>query len=520
MPLQPNIALQVQGLQLPDPLAQSGRVAQIQNALQEQRMGEMKIQNAMREQRREQDYETVLSGFKPGMSLEERVAALQQRGLGAKGAQYAETQLKLDKANREAEAARIKAQTDRIGLMGQLLSSVSDQSTLDAVRPQIARIPGVTEDDLRMLQTYGDGSTIKRLANASMTAYQRGSLANAQMTAEAGQERARAATSQAATAAARLPFERQRAEAAALQAVTAADKAKFERDNPGFTIQETDKGLFKVNKRTGATEPLMQDGEQLKAPERRPLVQIAPGEQAETVERGKNYVRQETDVRNAATAARKSLIGIESAQDVLSRDFETGFGTETIAKGASVLAALGVDKAKDFATNSQKFLQAATERVLVVQAEQKGVQTDQDAKRIEQMGARLGNTKAANEFILDVARTQAELAIAHDKFYRDWLSDPKNNNSLRGAENAWLNGEGGKSIFESPRLEKYGVLQAERARSTPPPSGPVRGGRSATPRGSATMSEVPAFRTVHEAEAANLPKGTRITVDGRPAEVN
>jgi hypothetical protein len=25
---------------------------------------------------------------------------------------------------------------------------------------------------------------------------------------------------------------------------------------------------------------------------------------------------------------------------------------------------------------------------------------------------------------------------------------------------------------------------------------------------------------VHEAEAANLPKGTRITVGGRPAEVN
>ncbi len=270
----------MQGLQLPDPLAQSGRVAQIQNALQQQRMGEMQIQNALREQRREQDYETVLSGFKPGMSLEERVAALQQRGLGAKGAQYAETQLKLDKANREAEAARIKAQTDRIGLMGQLLSSVSDQSTLDAVRPQIARIPGVTEDDLRMLQTYGDGSTIKRLANASMTAYQRGSLANAQMTAEAAQERARAATSQAATAAAKLPFERQRAEAAVSQAVTAADKAKFERDNPGFTIQETDKGLVKVNKRTGATEPLMQDGEQLKAPERRPLVQVTPGESA------------------------------------------------------------------------------------------------------------------------------------------------------------------------------------------------------------------------------------------------
>jgi hypothetical protein len=244
------------------------------------------------------------------------------------------------------------------------------------------------------------------------------------------------------------------------------------------------------------------------------------GEQAETVARGKGYVEHETEVRKAAAAARRSLTGIESAQDVLSRDFETGFGTETIAKGASVLAALGVDKAKDFATNSQKFLQAATERVLAAQLEQKGVQTNQDAQRIEQTGARMGNTKAANEFILDVARAQAERAIAQDKFYRDWLRDPANKKSLAGAEDAWLESEGNKSIFESPRLKKYGVLQAERAQSTPAPSGPVVGGRSATPRGSATMSEVPAFRTVHEAEAANLPKGTRITVDGRPAEVN
>jgi len=98
----------------------------------------------------------------------------------------------------------------------------------------------------------------------------------------------------------------------------------------------------------------------------------------------------------------------------------------------------------------------------------------------------MGNTKAANEFILDVARAQAERAIAHDKFYRDWLRDPKNNNSLRGAEDAWLESEGNKSIFESPRLKKYGVLESERTPATTAPAGPVVGGRSATPRGPAT----------------------------------
>jgi len=208
-------------------------------------------------------------------------------------------------------------------------------------------------------------------------------------------------------------------------------------------------------------------------------------EDVEEAKRKELFVKQQIDVGNAATAARKSLAGIQSAQDVLNRDFDTGFLTETKAKAASVLATLGVSDAEKFATDAQKFLQATTQRVLDAQLEQKGVQTNQDAQRIEQTGARMGNTKAANEFILDVARAQAERAIAHDKFYRDWLRDPKNKNSLRGAEDAWLESEGNKSIFESPRLKKYNVLAAERAQATPVPQGPVVGGRSATPRGTA-----------------------------------
>jgi hypothetical protein len=472
MPLQPNIALQVQGLQLPDPLAQSGRVAQIQNALQQQRMGEMQIQNALREQRRKGELEKILGGFGPEAKAAEISPALVRGGFLTEARTLMQSEAQLEETRRKAQEAEYKGMISQADIVGRVLGAAKDQDSFDFAIKKLSEQGIFTPADVQFLGSTYDPTRVKQILDTTMSQKDRLETALKERTTAAQEAQASAAGT--------------RAQAAVSQATTAADRAAFERANPGFTIQETDKGLFKVNKRTGATEPLMQDGEQLKAPERRPLVQIAPGEQAETVERGKNYVRQETDVRNAATAARKSLIGIESAQDVLSRDFETGFGTETIAKGASVLAALGVDKAKDFATNSQKFLQAATERVLAAQTEQKGVQTDQDAKRIEQMGARLGNTKAANEFILDVARTQAELAIAHDKFYRDWLRDPKNNNSLRGAENAWLESEGNKSIFESPRLKKYGVLQAERAQSTPAPSGPVVGGRSATPRGPAT----------------------------------
>jgi hypothetical protein len=281
MPIRPELALQVKGIELPDPLAMQAQATQIQNALQQQRMGEMQIQNAMREQRREQDYETVLSGFKPGMSLEERVAALQQRGLGAKGAQYAKTQLEMEKERRLSQKAGVETEVAKYGLFGQLLSNVTDQASLDAALPQIARIPGMTEQDLAQLSVYNK-PMIEFYKNAALTVYQRGSLANQQEQARAAGTRAQAAVSQAATA---------------------ADRAKFERENPGFTIQETDKGLFKVNKRTGATEPLMQDGEQLKAPERRPLVQVTPGESAFNQAIGTGLGRQVVKDLEAAQTA-------------------------------------------------------------------------------------------------------------------------------------------------------------------------------------------------------------------------
>ena len=472
MPLRPELSLNVPTLELPNPMAQAMQLTQMQNALQQQRMGDIQMQNALREQSRKQQLEQLMAGFEPTTPAATMASALQKRGYFSEAGALIKQDAERLKTLREAEAAQIKSQTDRLGLMGQLLSGVSDQSTLDAVRPQIARIPGVTEDDLRMLQTYGDGSMIKRLANASMTAYQRESLANAKATAEAAKQRADAAARAAAVSEAKLPFEQRRAEAAerlAEQGRVPADVRTFREVQQMPEAERSAYEAFQASKRPQTTVNIDQQGEK-----------------AETVERGKGYVKHETDVRNAAAAARKSLIGIESAQNVLNKGFETGFGKETLAKGASVLAALGVDKAEQFATNSQKFLQAATERVLAAQLEQKGVQTNQDAQRIEQLGARMGNTKAANEFILDVARAQAERAIAHDKFYRDWLRDPKNNNSLRGAEDAWLESEGNKSIFESPRLKKYGVLESERTPATTAPAGPVVGGRSATPRGPAT----------------------------------
>jgi hypothetical protein len=133
---------------------------------------------------------------------------------------------------------------------------------------------------------------------------------------------------------------------------------------------------------------------------------------------------------------------------------DTGFGKETVAAGASVLAALGVKDAEKFATDTQKFQSNAIGAVLQKQLEQKGPQTESDARRIEQIGAQLGKTKAANEFILGTAKEQLRRDVEQRNFYDRWY---KTNKTYDGAEDAWFSGEGGRSLFDRPALKKYAI---------------------------------------------------------------
>ena len=181
-------------------------------------------------------------------------------------------------------------------------------------------------------------------------------------------------------------------------------------------------------------------------------VNVNAGQKAEDVEFGQFVVNQYKDISARADVATKSLPALDINLKTLEKGFDTGFGTETIAAGAKVLAALGVQNAKDFATDSQTFLANANSAVLQKQLEQKGVQTAADADRITSTGAQLGNTKEANKFILSVAKAQLQRDIAQRKFYSDWRTE---NKTFRGAEDAWYAGPGGASLFDSPILKKY-----------------------------------------------------------------
>jgi hypothetical protein len=181
-------------------------------------------------------------------------------------------------------------------------------------------------------------------------------------------------------------------------------------------------------------------------------VNVNAGSKAEEVEFGQYVVNQYKEVSARADIATRSIPALDINLKTLDKGFDTGFGTETIAAGAKVLAALGVQNAKDFATDAQTFLANANSAVLQKQLEQKGVQTAADADRITSTGAQLGNTKEANKFILSVAKAQLQRDVAQRKFYSEWRDE---NKTFRGAEDAWYAGPGGASLFDSPILKKY-----------------------------------------------------------------
>ena len=181
-------------------------------------------------------------------------------------------------------------------------------------------------------------------------------------------------------------------------------------------------------------------------------VNMPSQEKAEQVDRGKMLVAEFGDISKAAKLAAKTLPSIDANLSILDKGFSTGFGTETVAAGAKVLAALGVADADKFATNAQVFQAKATEAVLQKQLEQKGPQTESDAQRIDQIGAQLGKTTAGNRFVLTTAKEQLKRDMEQRDFYAKWW---QKNKTYDGAEDAWFSGEGGKSLFDRPALKGY-----------------------------------------------------------------
>jgi hypothetical protein len=198
-------------------------------------------------------------------------------------------------------------------------------------------------------------------------------------------------------------------------------------------------------------------------------------EKAEAGAYGKMLVDQYGDISKAAGLAVKTLPAIQANLGALNAGLDTGFGTDAKKAGARVLGALGVQDAEKFATTAEVFQSNAINAVLQKQLEQKGPQTESDARRIEQVGAELAKTKGANEFILSLAKEQLQRDVEQRNFYDKWR---KRTGSFDGAEDAWATGEGGRSLFDRPGLKKFApgvaaqgaAAQIPTARSAPAPA--------------------------------------------------
>jgi hypothetical protein len=252
-----------------------------------------------------------------------------------------------------------------------------------------------------------------------------------------------------------------------------ASKAKFGKPFADLTpaeAVEVNKDLFEQAKATAATT----------------TVKLPPQQSSEQSERGKLLVADYKAIADTARVGQKTLPALESNLSILDKGFDTGFGTATQAVAARVLGALGVQNAKDFATNADVFLANASSAVLQKQLEQKGPQTEADAQRITQTGAQLGNTKEANKFLLTVAREQIRRDVEQAEFYRKWYTK---NKTYDGAEDAWLSGEGGKSLFERPALRSYSDPAASAAAQIPTAAAPPAAAPAPVAAGGGTLAE-------------------------------
>lgn len=161
-----------------------------------------------------------------------------------------------------------------------------------------------------------------------------------------------------------------------------------------------------------------------------------------------------------------SASGTINQLDALERlALKTGWGSGVQAAAARILNGMGIapDAAKQFAAKAETFYSIVGQQNWKLLAEQKGPQTEGDARRAAKVFAQLTNTEEANRFISDLARANALIAIEKAKFYRSALPEAQKAGDLSRIEAAWA--ERQPSVFSFPFMRNWG--QAAEAATIP-----------------------------------------------------
>lgn len=484
MPIDPRISLGVQSIQLTDPLAQYGqeqnilaaqaqrKAAGTQNELAQLQLGQARI--SMQEVQEAKDV------------IDKMMAAAKQNGAAVSDPMDAAMQMLQHPNPKVREAGGHLFDANQKVLAYQQDKSFTNRAAPQPIQAtQLPPAPGAQTNfglnDDSMKAWMADKTTNldfkpwleqqnAKQTNALAPAPVAAAVAPAPTNALAAPSRANELLAEINDLRTRFPYSAKAKEQIAFLTKRYEEAIKPQIVAPGSSIVVEGQPIFTAKEKPLTPTDLVRNYEYAKTPEGgnfkgtfaefkaistpKTSVSYGPQEKAEKVEYGKFLVDQFKGVNDSARIAAKSLPAIESNLATLDKGFDTGFGTETIAAGARVLGALGVEKAEEFATNAQTFLASASAAVLQRQLEQKGPQTESDAQRITATGAQLGNTKEANRFVLNVAKAQLQRDIEQRAFYTKWRDK---NKTLEGAEDAWFAGPGSKSLFESPALKKYAV---------------------------------------------------------------
>ena len=269
---------------------------------------------------------------------------------------------------------------------------------------------------------------------------------------------------------------------------------------------------MRVNKRTGASEPLMVDGKQAQVPTKgsRPqllqlqdeLRQLEASGQGDSKEAAqiRDQIRANT-VKGSFDLTPAEIQKREAAHPKAKLAFQTfNATTDTLINDIKKLrnhAGLSgitgpVYGRTPSVTEESTNAQAILDRIMA----RGGFQELEKLRQSSPTGGALGQvSNTENQFL-----RQAFGALAQTQSTKKFQE---------GLDQIVDELTGAKSRVKEAYDDTYAYQKAMTG----------EGPRSATPRGGKAGESVPSFNTVQEAEAANLPKGTRITVGGRSAVV-
>lgn len=134
MPIDPRIALGVQPMQLESPVNQMAKVYALQNAAQENQLGQAKLAEYQRQIEDRNALRSTLAGFTPGMSTEAQVSALQRGGHLPEARSLAESAAKVAADKRAEEKSALDAEAKRLEIRGQAYGSVAANPTVENAR--------------------------------------------------------------------------------------------------------------------------------------------------------------------------------------------------------------------------------------------------------------------------------------------------------------------------------------------------------------------------------------------------